>query len=67
MSRCEGWTRTGGAFSFGPVIWTQCEKEATVRLRVVQEGKESTLPACNDCWKRAIEEKISILQVLPLD
>lgn len=57
--RCEGWTRRGGAFSFGPATWRQCENEGTVMLTCLNDGakKPVTLPACMECWQRAIDNK----------
>ena len=67
MIQCEGYVRTGGAFSLGPVRWVQCENEAKVNIRLIQDGKEETLPGCNDCWQRAIEWKgIKIISVEPI-
>jgi hypothetical protein len=64
--RCEGWTRTGGAFSFGPIVWSQCENDAVVNLTVVQDGVEEVQPACVDCWNKGIEKGIVIKSVVPL-
>lgn len=64
--RCEGWTRHGGIFSFGPVTWTQCENEAVVMLTVIQDGKEEKQPACIECWNKGIETGIEIINVVPL-
>lgn len=64
--RCEGWRRKGGAFTLGPVKWSQCENEAVVMLRVKQETEQG-LPACMDCWKEAIERGIEILDSRPLE
>jgi hypothetical protein len=64
--QCEGWRRTGGAFTFGPVKWEQCENSALVMLTVVQNAKKEELPACRKCWNEAIENKIEISAVVPL-
>ena len=47
--QCEGWRRTGGAFTFGPVTWDQCENDAIANIKFTQ-GKESikTLPGCKE-------------------
>lgn len=63
--RCEGWRRTGGAFTLGPVKWEQCNNEAIVMLKVRQE-KEEDLPACLDCWNECKQNKIEILGAEPL-
>lgn len=63
--RCEGWRRNGGAFTFGPVKWSQCENNATVILEVVQEEVEQ-LPACMVCWQEAIEKGIKINHAKPI-
>ena len=66
--RCEGYRRYGGAFTFGPVIWRQCENEAMVMLEVKQ--KEEGVykgPACGECWQEAIgNDKIEIISVEPI-
>ncbi len=63
--QCEGRRRYGGAFSFGPPVWKQCENEAIVMLTVKQE-KVDTLPACLKCWNEAVEKGIHIMDVKPL-
>jgi hypothetical protein len=65
--RCEGWHRYGGAFSFGPVKWVQCENEAVVELLVEQDGKEKLWPACLTCWKEAVANKMKIIQAFPIE
>ena len=64
--RCEGWTRHGGAFTFGPVTWSQCENDAEVILEVQQEEIEKQT-ACMDCWKKGIKEGIKIISVEPIN
>jgi len=69
MKRCEGYTRHGGVFTFGPVRWVQCDKEAVVLLKIKQEGEdEREMPACLDCWTEAQkpEWKIQILSAKPI-
>ncbi len=63
--RCEGWRRYGGAFTFGPVKWAQCDNNAIVVLRVEQEKIEE-LPACAECWQEALDNKMEILEVKPI-
>ena len=63
--RCEGWCRKGGAFTLGPVKWSQCENEAAVMLLVKQETEEG-FPTCMECWREAIERGIDILDSHPL-
>ena len=72
-SRCEGRRRTGGAFSFGNPIWSQCEEDAIVLLRVKQarqDGKGTEIratPACNRCWVEATSNPdIKIINVKPI-
>jgi len=67
--RCEGRRRYGGAFLLGPPRWVQCEEDATVKLRLVQNDEpEAEMYACATCWKEAKEHpEIEILEVLPLD
>lgn len=64
--RCEGFHRHGGAFTLGPVKWTQCEQDATVMLEFERDHNVKKLPACPDCWKKCIENKINILEATPL-
>ena len=62
--RCEGWRRHGGAFTFGPVKWEQCENDATVMLTVIQDGKQTVQPACQECWQEGSDnEKIKVMKV----
>ncbi len=66
-ARCEGFRRYGGAFSFGPVTWKQCENDATVSMNVVQDGVEQRFLACHTCWVEAYSSKeIKILEVHPI-
>jgi hypothetical protein len=59
--QCEGYRRTGGAFTIGPVKWEQCPEDAVVILTVEQEGKTQDFPACLKCWKETLEnDQISI-------
>ena len=62
--RCEGYTKPG-AFQFGPRVWTQCSNNAIIMITVKQE-EEKTFPACNKCWKDAIERKMKIIRVEPI-
>lgn len=64
--RCEGWRRTGGAFSFGPPTWVQCPNKASVILEVQQDGVIEKMPSCTTCWKEAIDKHIKILSVEPI-
>ncbi len=66
--RCEGWTRHGGAFTFGPVEWEQCDKDGIVNITFVNSGAiEETLPACAECWKKCIDsEDMEVLRVEPV-
>lgn len=64
--KCEGWRRHGGALSFGKPQWVQCDEDATVMLKIVQQGAISELPGCNTCWKEAIDSGIEILSATPL-
>lgn len=66
INRCEGWTRTGGVFTLGPVRWDQCESESIVFLTIKQEGKKERLPSCQSCWNETIENKITIIKVEPI-
>lgn len=66
--QCEGHRRCGGAFSFGPVVWTQCENDAIVMLTVEQnEKRPETMPACMVCWLEAVStDGIKIVKVDPV-
>ena len=64
--RCEGYRRYGGAFSLGPPVWRQCENDATVILKIEQDGNVGDLPGCHECWKEAQEKRLRILEVKPL-
>jgi len=72
--RCEGWTRNGGAFSFGPVTWSQCDKNAEVMLKGTQSACDGTgdiedfeMPACKSCWQIAIDtDHIEIVSAVPI-
>ncbi len=65
-TKCEGYRRYGGAFSFGPVVWEQCKKKAIVELIVVQGKKQITFPACMTCWDEAISNDIRIIKAKPI-
>jgi hypothetical protein len=65
-NRCEGYRRYGGAFSFGPVTWEQCTREAVVMLTIIQKGKEETLPACVICWAECLNNGIEIVKAYPI-
>ncbi len=66
--KCEGYRRSGGVFTFGPVKWVQCENTATVKIKFKQRDEPiDTLPACNDCWQECIKGKnVNILSVTPI-
>ena len=63
--RCEGWRRTGGAFTLGKPVWSQCENDAIVMLEVEQEKTEK-MPSCLECWNEAKEKGIKVLSAEPL-
>jgi hypothetical protein len=69
--RCEGWTRTGGAFTLGAAVWSQCFNNAVVILEVEQTENGKTVvtkqPACIDCWKEAKKWPIKILSATPIE
>ena len=66
--QCEGWRRTGGALSFGPVKWIQCENKATIMLQFKQGDEDITaLGACPVYWKECIEhDDITIINASPI-
>ena len=64
--RCEGYRRRGGAFTLGPVSWSQCIESGVVMLTVEQDGETQTLPACNRCWKEVIENNVPVLKIEPI-
>ena len=51
--RCEGYRRTGGAFTLGPVKWEQCKNDAVVMMEFKHDGEVQTLPACRECLGEA--------------
>lgn len=60
--RCEGYHRSGGAFSFGPPEWRQCKNRAEFSITVSQSGEESTLPACKACLEESLNnENLEVL------
>lgn len=61
--QCEGWRRYGGAFSFGPVVWRQCDNDAVVVVESEQEGEVTKTPVCMNCWNEGIETGIRIIRV----
>jgi hypothetical protein len=63
--RCEGWRRRGGAFTFGPVKWEQCNNDAVVMLEV-EQGQVEKQPACLACWNEAVERRIKIISSVPI-
>lgn len=68
MPRCEGHRRTGGAFTFGPVRWVQCENDAIVLISVKQPtGDVEDSPACAQCWQESISNKAEITSVKPAE
>jgi hypothetical protein len=66
IQRCEGWIRKGGAFTFGPVVWEQCDNVGVVMIRFTENNEEKTLPACMKCWQKCIETGINIIEVVPI-
>ena len=65
--RCDGWIRTGGAFTLGGrPKWVHCEKDAEVMLTFIQEGKKQSMPACGECVERAREYGLTIIDSRPL-
>lgn len=67
LPRCEGYRRHGGAFTLGPVRWAQCINSATMRLRIQQpSGSTVELPACPVCLQECRENKLTILDILPV-
>jgi len=65
-NQCEGWRRTGGAFSLGPVSWKQCEEVGIAVLTVEQDGKTQSLPSCQTCWNECIENNVRIVDAKPI-
>lgn len=65
--QCEGWRRSGGAFTLGPVQWKRCENDAIVNLTVEQDGKIQTIPACMQCWGEGLERGIDVKSATPIE
>ena len=63
---CHCYRRYGSAFTLGPAKWEQCKNESSVMLTFEDEGKIKILPACSECWKECIQNKVKILEVEPL-
>ena len=65
--KCEGYRRHGGAFTLGPVTWTQCKENGIVLLTFKGiEGEVQTLPACNQCWNEFLESGGKVIKVKPI-
>ena len=65
--RCEGMVRHGGALTFGLPYWTQCENNAVVMVKIIQDDKNGEFPGCLDCWKRATTESgIEVISAEPI-
>jgi hypothetical protein len=65
--QCEGWRRKGGAFSFGPPVWTQCPNPAVVLVTLEQDKKVvENSPACLECWKEGVKLGLKQLGVTPV-
>jgi hypothetical protein len=62
--KCEGYRRKGGAFTFGPVKWEQCQDEPKVMLQI--EGKAEPLPACMECWKEVKASGATVISAEPI-
>lgn len=67
-ARCEGWRRHGGAFTLGPVTWTQCKNQGIVTLKFqdADSGKVKTLPACRECWTECLATGVKIIEARPI-
>jgi len=64
--RCEGYIKKGSFMTFGPRQWEQCKNDAVVKVTSIQDGEETTVPVCIDCWKLGISHKIEITKVVPI-
>ena len=66
--QCEGWRRTGGAFTFGPVQWDQCKNTPVAIIVIKQGGKqEKPMPACLTCWEECENTKgITVISAKPI-
>jgi hypothetical protein len=65
--RCEGYRRRGGAFTFGPVSWAQCENRAVVFVTIDQGGEiTKDCPCCLECWSEGIEQGIKQIDAKPI-
>lgn len=67
MKQCSGERRFGGAFTFGPVVWRQCENTAIAMLTVRHSDKTTQeLPACAICWQECLDTNIEIVRATPI-
>lgn len=67
MPQCEGWTRYGGIFTFGPVEWKQCPNDGVVMIHFKDKKGELTKPACMECWQKLIDSPdYEILEATPI-
>ena len=64
--RCKGYKRYGSFMAFGPRKWEQCEADGVVMLKVDQNGKKESLPACTNCWNDVKKDGITIFSVDPI-
>lgn len=68
MARCEGWVRTGGVFTLGPVEWDQCKKDGVFSVTFQYPGEAvKTLPACRDCLGEVEKSGATILKSVIID
>ena len=64
IDECGGERRYGGVFTFGPVKWEKCKNKPIVIIQIQHKNKQTeNIPACLECWKECIENKLKILKV----
>lgn len=67
LNQCDGWVRTGGAFTVGGTPeWEQCKNEATMVVTVQQETIED-MACCDECLQRIGDYNIPVLDQVYLE
>lgn len=66
VSRCDGWHRRGGAFTMGPVTWSQCSKVPDFHLRIDQGDGVEHFYCCVECFETSVDGKITVIEKVPM-
>jgi len=65
-NRCQGWHRTGGAFTLGPTVWRQCTNRGVVMITFKENKEFKRMPACAECWQLCIDKHLHITKTTPI-